>query len=94
MRVRFLWHFPYLESVHGVLDGVPRGPVGAPEALELAALAVDTRCHLLTYLLPRALTRVDMRRAPCWHGRAPLDAQFGACKLAGPQASSLHTLQP
>ena len=26
MRARFLWHFPYLERIQGVLDGVPRGP--------------------------------------------------------------------
>ena len=38
VRERFLWHFPYLERIQGVLDGVPRGPVGPPGPLELAAL--------------------------------------------------------
>jgi hypothetical protein len=30
VQERFLWRFPYLERVQGVLDGVPRGPVGPP----------------------------------------------------------------
>ena len=38
MRARFLWHLSYLERVQGVLDGVPRGPVGPPGPLELSAL--------------------------------------------------------
>ena len=36
--VRSLWNFPYLEGTQGVLDGVPRGPVGPPGPLGLAAL--------------------------------------------------------
>jgi hypothetical protein len=31
VRVRLLWHFPYLQWIQGVLDGVRRGPVGPPE---------------------------------------------------------------
>jgi hypothetical protein len=27
VRERFLWQYPYMESVHGVLDGVRGGPV-------------------------------------------------------------------
>jgi hypothetical protein len=38
VRARFLWHFPYLERIQGVLDGVPRGLVGPPGPLGLAAL--------------------------------------------------------
>ena len=38
VRARFLWRCLYLERVQGVLDGVPRGPVGPPGPLELAAL--------------------------------------------------------
>jgi hypothetical protein len=34
----FLWQFPNLERIQGVLDGVRRGPaVGPPGTLELAA---------------------------------------------------------
>jgi hypothetical protein len=40
VRARFLWHFPYLERVGGVLDGVKRGPTGPLGPLELAALDV------------------------------------------------------
>jgi hypothetical protein len=40
VRVHFLWHFPPLERVQGVLDGVPRGPVGPHE---LAAQAQHLR---------------------------------------------------
>ena len=39
MRARFLQHFPYMERIQGVLDGVRRGLVGPPGPLELAALA-------------------------------------------------------
>ena len=34
----FLRHFPYMERVQGILDGVRRGPVGPPGPLGLAAL--------------------------------------------------------
>jgi hypothetical protein len=37
---RILWHIPYLERVQWVLEEVPRGPVGPPGPLELAALAL------------------------------------------------------
>jgi hypothetical protein len=37
VRAQFLWHCPYLERVQWVLDGAPRGPVGPPGPLELAA---------------------------------------------------------
>ena len=43
MQERFLWHFPYLEGIQGVLDGVSRGPVGPPGPLELAALHATAR---------------------------------------------------
>ena len=43
MQGRFLWHFPYLEGVQGVLDGVRRGPVGPPGPPELAAVRMDLR---------------------------------------------------
>ena len=43
VQERYLWRFPYLERIQGVLDGVPTtGPVGPPadpSCLELAALA-------------------------------------------------------
>jgi hypothetical protein len=38
VQEHFLWHFPYLEGIQGVLDGVPRGPVGLAGLLELSAL--------------------------------------------------------
>ena len=38
VQEHFLLHFPDLERIQGVLDGVPRGPVGPPGPLELAAL--------------------------------------------------------
>jgi hypothetical protein len=31
---RSLQHFPYMERAQGVIDGVPRGPVGPPGPLE------------------------------------------------------------
>ena len=37
MQGLFLWHFPYLERVQGVLEEVPRGPTGPLGPLELAA---------------------------------------------------------
>ena len=40
LRERFLWRFLYLERIQGVLDGMPRGPVGPPGPLELAALVL------------------------------------------------------
>ena len=40
MQECFLWHFLYLERIHGVLDRVPRGHVGPPGPLELTALPV------------------------------------------------------
>jgi hypothetical protein len=53
VQERFLWHFPYLGRVQGVLDGVPRGPVdplgplekqpGPPQALRGEALAPHAR---------------------------------------------------
>jgi hypothetical protein len=42
-RPRFLWHFPYRERNQGVLDGVPRGPVGPPGPRELAVLRPTAR---------------------------------------------------
>ena len=38
VQEHFLWHFPYLEGIQGVLDGVSRSPVGPPGPLELSAL--------------------------------------------------------
>ena len=38
VQERFLWQFLYLEMIQGVLDTVPRGSVGTPAPLELAAL--------------------------------------------------------
>ena len=35
---RFLWPFPYLERIQGVLDGASKGPVGPQGPLELAVL--------------------------------------------------------
>ena len=45
--VRFLRHAPYLERIQGVLDGVPRGPVGPPGPLEFAALLGTCEMRLL-----------------------------------------------
>ena len=57
---RFLWQFPYLERIQGVLDGVQRGPVGPPGPLVLAALGARVIEARLRHVAPR---RPDDQRA-------------------------------
>ena len=38
VQARFLWHFPYMERPQGALNGVPRGSVGPPGPLGIAAV--------------------------------------------------------
>ena len=41
VQARFLWHFPYLERIHGILEGVPtrgRSSVGGPGWLIMLVL--------------------------------------------------------
>ena len=82
MQERFLWQFPDLEGIQGVLDGVRRSPVGPPGPLELAALTLArtlARKRARVHSLRSRVTAPDLLIFPPARAQSPhAHQQLGA----------------
>ena len=88
----FLWHFPYLERIQGVLDGVPRGPVGPPGPLELAALAPHKEILLLPGLFHLVLDLLLPPRLPLDSPLPPDALRLGSGRIVASEIEAPNTL--